>query len=56
MGPKIWPSGPCMVNSGMKAHTMIAVEKNKGRSTSWHARMIRSFKGSSAYSPELRCR
>ena len=30
IGPKICPSGPCMVNSGMKAQTMISVEKNSG--------------------------
>ena len=34
MGPNSWPSGPLMVNSGMKAQTMISVEKNRARSIS----------------------
>ena len=43
MGPKICPSGPAMVNSGRKAQTMIAVEKNRLRWISPDARMIRSW-------------
>ena len=33
MGLKIWPSTPCMVNSGTKAATVTAVEKNTALST-----------------------
>jgi hypothetical protein len=33
MGPKICPSTPCMVKSGMKAATVMATEKNTERST-----------------------
>ena len=35
---------------------LMAVEKNSGFSTSWQARMMRSFSDSSAYSPLLMCR
>jgi hypothetical protein len=42
-----------MVNSGMNAHTMMAVEKNSPRSTSCEARMMRALRGRLAYSPEL---
>ena len=31
---KIWPSTPCMVNSGTKAATVMAAEKNTAVSTS----------------------
>src|SRR5260370_41404021 len=51
MGPNICPSGPCMVKSGINAHTMMAVEKNSPRSTSCEAWMIRSRSGNSWDSP-----
>ena len=53
IGPKIWPSGPFMVNNGNRAQTMMIVEKNRLRSTSPEARMMRSLSGSSEFSPEL---
>jgi hypothetical protein len=45
-----------MVNSGMKAHTMMAVENNSARSISRADRRMRSFSGNSACSPVDRCR
>ena len=49
---KYWPSartgllpGPDIENSGMKAHTMMSVEKNRARSISYDASMIRSISG-----------
>jgi hypothetical protein len=53
MGPKICPSGPFIMKSGKKAQTIMAVEKNKARSTSPQARRMRSLSGNSEYSPEL---
>ena len=43
IGPNSAPSGPDIENSGMKAHTMIVVEKNRARSISFEASMIRSI-------------
>ena len=45
IGPKSAPSGPVMEKSGMNAQTMIVVEKNKARSISFEASMIRSMSG-----------
>jgi len=56
IGPKIWPSGPCMVKRGTKAQTIIAVVKKRARSTSRDAFRIRSLSDNSAYSPEERWR
>src|SRR5579871_2992995 len=42
IGLKSCPSGPDIVKSGMKAHTMINVEKSRARSISCEARRIRS--------------
>jgi len=56
MGPKICPSGPFIVNKGSMAQIMIMVENNKLRCTSCEARMIRSRRGISEFSPELKRR
>ena len=45
IGPNSAPSGPVIENSGMKAQTMIMVEKNSARSISVEASMIRSISG-----------
>ena len=33
MGPKIWPSTPCMANSGVKAAMVMQVENSTELST-----------------------
>ena len=45
IGPNSAPSGPVIANRGMKAQTMIVVEKNRARSISCDASAIRSISG-----------
>ncbi len=56
IGPNNCPSGPCMVNSGMKAQTMMSVENNSARVISPEASRMRSLMGRSACSPLARWR
>ena len=51
IGPNSAPSGPVIENSGMNAQTMIVVEKNRARSISFDASMIRSISGRERSAP-----